>query len=61
MKNAPRGASSGIGPWRSPRFCLVFALYIGWPTVKHLSITQHTVAQGVETQGVASALARGYG
>ena len=65
MKNAPPREANpgGTGTLAiASIFCLIFALYIGWPAVKHLSITQHMVAQGVETQGVTRvcAKARGY-
>ena len=55
MKNAPPREDNpgGAGSLAiASVFCLVFSLYIGWPAVKHLSITRHMVAQGVETKGV---------
>jgi len=55
MKNAPPREANpgGAGSLAiASIFCLVFTLYIGWPAVKHLHITNHMVAHGVETQGV---------
>ena len=54
MKNAPPREANpgGAGSLAiASIFCLVFSIYLGWPALEHLRMTQHMVNVGVEAQG----------
>ena len=64
MKNAPpREADPGGSGTLAVAavFCLVFAGYLLVPALGHMRLTNHMVAEGVETQGVTRVCAKARG